>query len=456
MNHVVILGAGFSRALSSDMPLTDELGTAVINDPEIAKDRSFPAQFSDGRFESWLSRLAEPQPDLTDAVNLENRATFMRVSERIRDVVWSAQQRVLGASLKWEIQRFIGVLHSRRSVVITFNYDTLVEHAVTSPPRRDWQSGRGIVGGTHLINDRPPTPQKGGMFAPQHAQSFKLLKLHGSIDTYWVADDHTGSTIARLPSGGGWRPPSNGTAEDISARNNLLPGRVPFIVPPAASKSSFYTNPLTRQLWREASSALSAADCVDIIGYSLPLTDLVTSGMLADVLGPSSSRINVVNPSPRPVADRLQALGVERSRVLEFGGKNCIASYVEALERAVKTTICAQNETIETARQRDLPVLVATSDQHATPAIAANTCGEDSTTLRLAVGPVGHLDAVVANATRPDERGVRTTELLARSSSARHVLVYFGNDQHAYVVDTTIRRGDPGALILVPSTMPTR
>lgn len=457
MNHVVILGAGFSRAVSSRMPLTDELGTEIVADPEVSRGASFPAQFRGGRFESWLSRLAESQPDLTDAANLENRAAFMRVSQRIRDVVWLAQQGVLGEPLKWEIQRFVGVLHAHRSVVATFNYDTLVENAISSPPRRDWQSGPGVVRGMHLINNRPPVPVIGGSFAPYMARSFKLLKLHGSIDTYWVADDHTGATIARLPSeAGGWSASRVLLEEDVSNRNNLLPGRVPFIIPPAAAKSSFYINPLTRQLWREASDALSAAGQVDIVGYSLPLTDLVTSGMLADVLAPSDSRIRVVNLSPEPVSERLEALGVAQNRISGISGEDCISSYVEVLERETGPVVDPQAETVRAARQQDLPVLIAISEQNAARVIEINVSGEDSTTLRLTVGPTGYLSDVIANAATQEGTVVRAADLIARCSVYKHLVVDFGNNLRSHIVDMIAGKEYPGGLILIPSTMPTK
>ena len=55
--HVVILGAGFSRAVSAGMPLTDELGNAALElvQPEGSRPKGlrFGSQLT---FESWLSR----------------------------------------------------------------------------------------------------------------------------------------------------------------------------------------------------------------------------------------------------------------------------------------------------------------------------------------------------------------------------------------------------------------
>lgn len=58
-NEVFILGAGFSRAISDRMPLTDELGNLALNRGIFPPET---APFQGGQFEAWLSRRAEPQP----------------------------------------------------------------------------------------------------------------------------------------------------------------------------------------------------------------------------------------------------------------------------------------------------------------------------------------------------------------------------------------------------------
>jgi hypothetical protein len=76
-------------------------------------------RFSDGYFEAWLSRLAEPQPDLRDDENLHNRAWFVRLTELIRTVLVTRQQRVMGNAPPWWLRRFLGVAHRQRLTVVT-------------------------------------------------------------------------------------------------------------------------------------------------------------------------------------------------------------------------------------------------------------------------------------------------------------------------------------------------
>lgn len=86
MKTTVILGAGFSRAISVSMPMTDELGNLILERMKLQR-----SAFSGGYFEMWLSRLAEPQPDLRDDRNYLNRARFQQVTDML-SVVMSERQ----------------------------------------------------------------------------------------------------------------------------------------------------------------------------------------------------------------------------------------------------------------------------------------------------------------------------------------------------------------------------
>ena len=65
-NDVLILGAGFSKAISSIFPTTDELGTRAAEKSSRAHIfKNADHEFKHGNFEGWLSRIAEPQPHLS-------------------------------------------------------------------------------------------------------------------------------------------------------------------------------------------------------------------------------------------------------------------------------------------------------------------------------------------------------------------------------------------------------
>jgi len=194
------------------------------------------------------------------------------------------------------------------------------------------------------------------------------LKLHGSIDCWWVNGDATGATIVRTP--GGWK--------DVApsyARQGAVPGRAPFLVPPAAGKSWFFQNPLIREVWQRAAAALQEAPAVAFLGYSFPLTDLVTSGMVADRLGGREVLVEVVNRSPGVPLDNLCRLGVPAG-----SSHDTVETYVHELERMSATRAAAALADLDD----QLPVLVATEEANLARVTA---CHSQASGVRLVAEP---------------------------------------------------------------------
>lgn len=311
VDEVLILGAGFSKSIDDVMPTADQLGQKAT---QLAAITDAP-EFADGRFETWLSRLAEPQPDLSAAQNAENHAKFTRLIEAIYSVMINAQDQVRQIP-DWTA-RLMTVLHYRKSVVVTFNYDTLVERIIESIPLWDFALGgssyaeswgesprvamrrnrRGEIGWRNLIADVPPLPPP-KRSDERLARSFRLLKLHGSLNWYWVPGDDSGATL------NSW----NLFEYENEDRDRYLPGREPFIVPPAATKSPYFNNPIMRQTWSEAGRALKRGESLHFVGYSVPVTDLLSSSMIADALADRSPSITLVNRAPAGPRERLRSL----------------------------------------------------------------------------------------------------------------------------------------------------
>lgn len=87
-NPVLILGAGFSKAVHQALPITDELGEKVrIRLSRTDSERLPRGRFKGGRFKEWLSYLAEDQPRLTEDRTFEDRALLRRVTHAVRDVL---------------------------------------------------------------------------------------------------------------------------------------------------------------------------------------------------------------------------------------------------------------------------------------------------------------------------------------------------------------------------------
>lgn len=326
-NDVMILGAGFSRAISDAMPLTDELGQEAVRraglDPD---DPRLPSRgFDGGNFETWLSRLAEDQPHLLAADNLERRALFSRVSHAIHAVLMERQSIALSCDAPSWLYELLSVLHVRRTTVITLNYDHLIECGVDTHRLVGFGAqGPELVRTYDVLNDMPPFPPSPARFGSQVKPTLRLLKLHGSLSWYWSEGDDTGATVQRWATPGQFGAPK---AEDIDARRRSLPGREPFVIPPSTTKSRFYRNLITRELWQQAYEALRTAKRLVLIGYSLPPADLTIAGLIEDAVRGRALPVTVVNPDPRPVRRQLLALGIPSTDIECIDGRRCVADF---------------------------------------------------------------------------------------------------------------------------------
>jgi hypothetical protein len=340
--EVVLLGAGFSHAVSGHFPLTRDLGPAALGVACVPEERR-PAEGTG--FEAWLSRIGEDQPYRSAEENLAARQLFVRMTTAIGQVLAERQEEALkGGAPSW-LEDLLSVLHARRSTVVSFNYDNVVECAVDGHCLADLSGyGRRKVTSHDILDRLPPLPpsilsEEAPVYItpsqdavpPEHplcdaqqvARSFRLLKLHGSLSWYWAPDDATGVTLQRWRSPGTFGKPAR---EDEEERRRALPGRVPFIVPPTATKSSYLTNLVVREIWARARAALAEAQRLIVIGYSVPPEDQVASGMLAEALGRRDVEVVIADPCAGAVKARLWDLGVT-SPAKCFDKQSCVEDF---------------------------------------------------------------------------------------------------------------------------------
>lgn len=325
-----ILGAGFSKAVSALMPLTDELGAdCIARDPDVLGTAVGPGNEARPNFEVWLSRRAEDQPYRTAAENLHARAIFAGAVPLIADSLNERQSQVLSLDAPQWLRHLVCLWHSERSPVITFNYDCLVE-CVVDTYRLPAFDDRGKVPWASVLRfvPAPAKPESyGEMEGRAPWETFQLHKLHGSLNWFWTAGDVAGSTIQR-----GRLPGSYCASEPMteSERRWRHPGRETFLVPPAALKSSYYQNPVTREIWSSAHSAARGSSKLVLMGYSLPLTDLSTAGLIASAVESGSvSSIEIVDRNPEAVrSNLLQAVNIEENSIALFDGDDAVADYV--------------------------------------------------------------------------------------------------------------------------------
>ena len=312
-NQVFIIGAGFSKWISSQMLTADELGKKVVENFK-SKESLIPEEYITNLFESWLTRLADEQPYNSQDEVLSRKSLFLQIANEVATVM-EQQVTSITASDNWicyNLVKLIRILHANRSKVISYNYDTLIEHSVDRIGPldiSDWESPVTYLDVVGFL------PKLVGCEYTSYSNTFEILKLHGSIDCWWVPNDNVGDTIVRLHYFGEPNPSflessrysnsfhySTGeqqpqfvnklTVEQV--RNKYVPGKERLIVPPITGKSAFYSNPIMRQIWNQARKAIASADEIHLVGYSLPSADVSSIGLLREYIN-SNTKVIIAN-----------------------------------------------------------------------------------------------------------------------------------------------------------------
>jgi hypothetical protein len=353
----VILGAGFSKAVHEYLPITNQLGQDAVEHSGLASDPRVPRRPFDENypFEAWLSLLAESQPHLTESENRENAALFSRLKESIAYILDTAQTSAFVAGAPPWFYELLSLLHYRRAATITLNYDLLVEVGVESH-RLFGAVSEVEVSTRDILWDQPPLPQTGARLWGEPQDTFRLLKLHGSLDWWSVPEDWTGATLQRAEVRSRFGSPQQMSDNE---RRRSHPGREPFIIPPSAAKSGSYQNPMVKEIWRTAYEALRQAERISLLGYSLPTADPVMMGMLERVIRSGDQLIDVVNPFPDEIVERLIGLGATQDGVDVTDGPNCVGDFVEKWLHRASTDLTNQLAGFDAMKADNPPLLVA-------------------------------------------------------------------------------------------------
>ena len=349
----LVLGAGFSAAVNPDLPTANELGNrayrhVIDGGGSVALGREFSLDFT---FELALSLLAEKQPHLSELQNRRNGVQLAELTSAIATVLEQAQEIAFERQPPNWLYELLSVLNQWHSTIVSLNQDLVVETAVeahfltpTSPrpllpdaARLEILAAGGsmeTIDATDLLWHVPPLAGGNRQQPRNLAKSMRLLKLHGSVDWWWAPPDQTGATILREGVYGTF---GNARRMSDQVRRDYLPGRERFIVPPLATKSTYFDNPITRQLWQDAFSSMRSSARIALIGYSLPITDHMTFGLLQSVLEGRTVSLDVVNSNVAELLPRLKALvGVKRddplpSWVQTYDGIDAIETYTHEL-----------------------------------------------------------------------------------------------------------------------------
>jgi hypothetical protein len=189
-------------------------------------------------------------------------------------------------------------------VVITFNYDLLLEQALWKAGL--WSPQDGYLLGTFENNLKFDNSRLFKTKVP-------ILKLHGSINWHEVGifQDNIRLDLSH-PSN--YEPYFDGLDIDFQVRQiprELYYGH--FLITPSFMKT--YRSKYEVHLVRSACDAISGCDEIYAIGYSFPEADALTSFLLARI--PQKSKIVIINRSANDIATSLSDdFGFDRDNII--------------------------------------------------------------------------------------------------------------------------------------------
>lgn len=309
MGRVFVLGSGFSVRAGAPLSrsvlgsLFHQAGSASpLRELKAYIDRFLfpgrPGWIAETDFEEVLSRLDlirhyRPYPDID----------YAQVSY-YEDLLIGEFTKILSPAHLYPGHGSYEIFKSHlkpQDIIISFNYDLVMETLLASMGL-DFSYG---------LDDCRVMPQN---------PVISLLKLHGSINTYYCprcSNVFTFSTrVTRHPlTAGHQHDNQSDTTVSLICRHCSQGSRTValrhFIIAPTLFKS--FTLPALRKLWFMALQALAGASEVFFIGYSLPEADILSQQLLdfARRMSAQNQDIHIIN-GPRAAQDRFRHIYGDR------------------------------------------------------------------------------------------------------------------------------------------------
>jgi len=295
-----------------------------------------------GNFEKALTFLASAKPWVSEAENLRHRALYLELTNAIRRVIWDkSRDPVCGTDTTpvW-LDSLIAYWHEHRCAVITLNYDTLIELVASTTYKK-----RPEVPANQLypIRFTPAVLQNGSIqigsiMAEVPIETFKLFKLHGSINWFYSGrSDFFGEELFCVPCNGGLAAPwhrANGIDPDQVDWLRLNSGKTSLIIPPTLDKSVFFQHEALRSMWFQAGEALKRATRVVCLGYSLPSSDLTMAQFSKNCAPQNAVPFEIVDLSEKAECESKvehfrRVIGEDTYEFRQkYSGDGCIQKYV--------------------------------------------------------------------------------------------------------------------------------
>ena len=335
MSEVFILGAGFSKAISLEMPLIKELSQQVFERYKGANAiASDVRRMMEEDFEKALTFLAQEKPWMPESENLRHRALYLDLTNVIRGILDEKCKNPLVFGINrpafW-LEALITYWHNNHCIVMTLNYDTLIERVAGSI----YWAGRSTIIPT---GDLYPIPliraaqrSTATFLGYSRVETFKLFKLHGSTNWFYSGrSNFYGEELYYVPCIGGL----DGTFDAAEGRDPekfdwaKTRDKTSLIIPPILDKAIFFQHESLRSMWFQASQEVKTANKIVCMGYSLPISDLTMAQFLKSSAPPQKIPFEIVDMQSKH--DHFgSTIGAE---VYDFSqecdGEDCIPTFV--------------------------------------------------------------------------------------------------------------------------------
>lgn len=234
---LVVMGSGAS--VPYGLPSMGQLANALKADPVIQSDPQF-TRFSDEIIASGLENAIDSAGLSETSITEIRRKTWQEINAKDFEI-FDKDPLNPPAGISMLLRKIISPAPNK-AVVITTNYDRLVEYAIDSIDATAVTGFEGVLVRKMELPDH--TVEKARIHARERV--VYLWKVHGSLDWF----ENTTGKIASLP-----------------LSRNVPSGWDPLIIPPGKAKySSTHTEPY-RTVITEADRAFMEASCFLCVGY---------------------------------------------------------------------------------------------------------------------------------------------------------------------------------------------
>lgn len=334
MGTTYFLGAGASKSILASMPTAAELTVAHLlredaypnGDPPRTAIPELKGALANGHLESGFAELRVEEA-LTklfrdEALSVERHNLQVCLCRRL-----GTPHSFIG-TYSFHIEAFLRSVHASRDVIITTNYDTLIEAALgqmDSGTCRPFPDGFPVncggwvnYGADDLPTAEDPDVHAFGLLGEERG-SLLILKLHGSIS--WNRCMACGFYDLDPLHNFGAEEALDGYAKCGSCGSH---DTSPVLVPPTFEKS--YDDRAIQGIWKKATEVLATSERVVFAGFSLHPSDDKIGRLLSQAAAAHSIReVQIVDPAAENLLPRFEAV---------FGGS--VSASAESWSRYVE------------------------------------------------------------------------------------------------------------------------